>query len=152
MVLKWAVNPFNRFMKLREIGMESRVTDIEIAEGNGEEARIVVTLEAGFSIIDLNSMTSEDVPAPGKELRAGAPVKAVAFENKGIALCYTNVIVLTYPDSPNKAPMLLNLRQPLTWAAKIGQSCIAAGSQSIVDVWSFETGKFVGQRKLNARV
>lgn len=62
LVMKWAPQPFLKFMKLKEVGFDIPIDLIDIVEDQiKKEVKIFVGHEQGMKMIDLQTATAEDV-------------------------------------------------------------------------------------------
>lgn len=116
----------------------------------------MIALETGFKIMDLITLSVEDV-RHGADF--GAPLKALPLDTDNPAglmlLCYENLGVITTVDSPaHELKRLLWRQVPLTFvvkltaensdpAAKSTNTLFAVGSTTTIDVWSLELAKIV---------
>ncbi|KXS17781.1 hypothetical protein M427DRAFT_96657, partial [Gonapodya prolifera JEL478] len=144
-VLKWAPQPFNKFMKVKEINCDFKIGSMDVVENTRGELRLYVGNEHGFKVLDIQSATTDEVHVPGLEEQAlGKPVQGVLIPPFGIfVLCFTHMGVITKVDQPSGEIRTLTWRNPLTFASKLGAEYLVVGSTSVVDVINSETGKIV---------
>ncbi|KAJ3343384.1 hypothetical protein HDU93_008749 [Gonapodya sp. JEL0774] len=137
-VQKWAPQPFNKFMRLK-------IGSMDVVENSRGELRLYVGNEQGFKVLDIQTVTTDEVHIPGFEEKVlGKPVQGVLiFSCDLFVLCFTQMGVITKTDQPNTDHRTLTWRNPLTFASKLGKEFLVVGSTSVVDVINSETGKIV---------
>lgn len=143
LIMKYAPHPFNKFMKFKEILVDFKVTSLDLIE-YGNDLRLYAGSPGRFKVVDLNSLTAEDLVIPGfADDKLGNPVRCVTMNDVN-AICYSNIGVINNKGIPGgKENKTLTWRYSLQFASKLGQEFLVAGSTSIVDVISCETGKIV---------
>ncbi|KAI8897486.1 CNH domain-containing protein [Globomyces pollinis-pini] len=138
MIMKYAPHPYNRFMKVKDFPVDSQPTMMEIIETSMGDIKLLVDFQYGFKLFDFHTSTVEVVSPPNTTPEMlGIPVKGIRIGDL-YAMCYRKMGYI----QPSHKP-LLNWRYPLTFAAKIGDEYLLAGSNSIVDVIHTNTGKIV---------
>ncbi|KAH6572221.1 hypothetical protein BASA60_006722 [Batrachochytrium salamandrivorans] len=142
-VMKWAPHPFNKFMKLKEIQMESKPKLMDICESKSGDVRLYVDAANSFRVYDFQNVTIEEVTVHGvTSEQLGSPVRGVLLGDV-FATCYTNMALLHNLDSNKYTYSTLTWRNPLTFAARLGEDYLVAGSTTVVDVINSVTGKMV---------
>ncbi|KAL2918803.1 hypothetical protein HK105_201637 [Polyrhizophydium stewartii] len=142
-VMKWAPHPFNKFMKLKEIPIDFRPTIMDICESRTGDILLYVNTATSFRICDFQNVTIEDVQTQGLALeQLGAPVKGVLLGESFVA-CYTNMALVQSLDNCRESLSAITFRSPLTFAARIGEDYLVAGSTLVVDVINSLTGRIV---------
>ncbi|KAI8593344.1 kinase-like domain-containing protein [Geranomyces variabilis] len=143
LVLKWAPHPLNRFMKLKEIMVDFRVTSLDITESPTGELRLYAGTATRFKVVDLQTVTVEEIVVPGvSEDKLGQPVRGVLYEGLFV-LCYEHMGIMTKLHLNMKENRTLTWRSPLTFADRLGTEYLVAGSSGVVDVINSDTGKIV---------
>ncbi|KAJ3083932.1 hypothetical protein HK102_000828 [Quaeritorhiza haematococci] len=143
LISKWAPHPFNRFMKVKEVSIDTRISSMDLIEYNQTDLRLYVGTPLRFKVLDIQTATSEDIFIPGvPEDKLGRPIRGMVF-NDSFIICYQHMGIITYIEASSKDSKTLTWRNPLTFASKIGQEFLVAGSSSVVDVINSETGKIV---------
>ncbi|EGF78948.1 expressed protein [Batrachochytrium dendrobatidis JAM81] len=143
MVMKWAPHPFNKFMKLKEIPMDIKPKIMDICESKSGEVQLYVDAGASLRVYDFQNVTVEEVTAHGVTAdQLGSPVRGVLL-NDVFAVCYTNMALLHSLESSKDTYATLTWRNPLTFAARLSDDFLVAGSTTVVDVINSVTGKMV---------
>ncbi|TPX67349.1 hypothetical protein SpCBS45565_g03850 [Spizellomyces sp. 'palustris'] len=143
LVLKWAPHPFNKFMKLKEIMVDFKVTSLDITESPTGELRLYAGTATRFKVVDLQTVTVEEIVVPGvPEDKLGPPVRGVLYSQLFV-LCYEHMGIMTKLHLNMKENRTLTWRNSLTFSGKLGDDYLVAGSTAVVDVINSETGKIV---------
>eukprot|EP00158_Paraphelidium_tribonemae_P006903 Partr_v1_DN28027_c0_g2_i3_m57238 putative mitogen-activated protein kinase kinase kinase kinase len=166
LILKWAPQPLFKFMKCREVSMDSKPLSIDIAEGSKGTKMFVGHPKGAFRAIDIVTGATEEIPA---QENSGKPVKVIEIGNGFVVLCYENYGVQVSIDNLTEEVRRFTWRMgPLTFATKLYvhasnsadnvtmsqtslspsitpqfNTLLVAGSLTSVDIWSMETGKIV---------
>ena len=82
-VLKWAPQPFFKFMKLREINFTSNIDAIDVVSLNNQEGQVVLGSTGVYSIYDANGVSSK----LHDDTSLGRCLKAFSYNNQ-LFLCY----------------------------------------------------------------
>ncbi|KAI9355040.1 hypothetical protein DFJ73DRAFT_920396 [Zopfochytrium polystomum] len=131
-VMKWAPNPFNKFMREMDIPIDGPPRCIDILETMPDDVRIVVGIRSSFHFADIQTARVERVQIPGtSETLLGPPVKSVLFDDS-VLLCYESEKPFVVLGSHEMRYM--HWRTPLKFAGKLGQNFLAAGANSVIDI------------------
>ncbi|KAJ3039783.1 hypothetical protein HDV00_011910 [Rhizophlyctis rosea] len=142
LVMKWAPHPFNKFMKMKEVPIDTKIRCMDIFEARNGDLRLYVGTPTGFRVVNMQGSASDEVTFPGmSEEKLGLPVRGVPFQDRFV-LCYENMGIVTRETS-GKEGKTLTWRNPLTFASKLGTDLLVAGSSAVVDVINSESGKIV---------
>ena len=82
-VLKWAPQPFFKFMKVREINFTSTIDSIDVVHLNSEDPSVVVGNSGAYLVHDNNGQSNKI----HEDTSLGRCLKSFAF-NKQLFLCY----------------------------------------------------------------
>ncbi|KAI8913571.1 citron-like protein [Gorgonomyces haynaldii] len=141
-IMKWAPHPFNKFMKLKDIHVDFKPTLMNMAESDTGEVRLFMDTHGGIRMYDFQNATIEDLQAPSlTQEQLGKPVQSVTL-GEYVVHCFENS-GLVQPLGFQDKKTILTWRHPMTFASKISDDYIVAGSQSVVDVINSHTGKIV---------
>jgi len=87
-VMKWAPQPFNKFMKLKEVSFDFPVTSVSLTETPTNELKLYLASAKQFKIVDLQTATADTLSPPGlNEDKLGSAVNGVQVKDKFVA-CY----------------------------------------------------------------
>lgn len=145
LIYKWAPQPFNKFMKMKEFVFDSSlVRSMDMVEINPLNVKLYVNIDnKAFKILDLQAATSEELHFSGlPDEKLGKPVRALNF-GETLVLGYENLAVLKNWNVTSKEVKTLMWRNPLTFSTVLAQQFLVAGSPPVVDVINVETGKIV---------
>eukprot|EP00842_Homolaphlyctis_polyrhiza_P006070 jgi/Hompol1/6464/HPOL_003551-RA len=109
------ISTLTRFKKKSKFETETR----------SGEVKMYVNTATGFRVYDLQTTSVEEVAL------------------NGVSLDQLDVAHIQSLDSVKETPTMLTWRNPLTFAARLGDDYLAAGSSSVVDVINSNTGKIV---------
>ncbi|TPX36540.1 hypothetical protein SmJEL517_g01390 [Synchytrium microbalum] len=139
LVMKWAAHPLNRFMKLKDVPQEGKISSMNVVENSATDVKLYTGVGTKFRMVDLQTTIIEDVVVPNtSEERLGNSVAGIPFTDSYV-MCYQNMGVISHQDEHK----ILTWRNPLTFAAKLGHDFLVVGSQSVVDVVNADSGKVV---------
>ncbi|KAJ3057492.1 hypothetical protein HK097_004013 [Rhizophlyctis rosea] len=142
LVMRWAPHPFNKFMKVKEVPMDIKIRSMDIFEARNGDLRLCIGTPNGFRLMNMQGSVAEEVVHPNLGMeKLGLPVRGVPFADRFV-LCYENMGIVTH-ETNGKENRNLTWRNPLTFSSKLGADLLVAGSSSVVDVISSETGKIV---------
>lgn len=85
LIMKWAPQPFNKFMKMKELAFDtSLVQSMKVVEFSQDVLKLYVKVGEKFRVVDIQTLTSEDVNVAsfGTNQKFGEPVRALAFDEK----------------------------------------------------------------------
>lgn len=89
-----APHPFNKFMKVKDIHVDTKPNIMNIAETAAGELRLFLDNGNGIRMYDFHNSTIEEISAPGVSLdQLGAPVDSVLMASSVVA-CYTSMLLI----------------------------------------------------------
>jgi serine/threonine protein kinase len=126
LIMKYAPQPFNKFMKLKEINIDTHVTHMEVIEFDSKELQLCITSNTGFQIINLTSVTCENINFDSIDI-TGPSLRSVLFSDK-IFYGYKNMAIVAPIEEVNKKIDTIKWKEPITYIEKFGNSHIVTGS------------------------
>src|SRR5689334_9293852 len=95
-VMKWAPQPFNKFMKLKEVSIDLPMTSISACEVHANELRLYLGSNGIFKILDLQTATAEELLVPGMDAdKLGEAVKGIDMGAQFI-ICFQSTFEYPY--------------------------------------------------------
>jgi len=126
LIMKYAPQPFNKFMKLKEINVDTHVTHMEVIEFDSKELQLCITSPTGFQIINLTSITCENINFDNPDI-TGPSLRSVLFNDK-IFYGYKNMAIVCPIEEVNKKIDSIKWKEPITYIEKLGNNHIVTGS------------------------
>jgi len=126
LIMKYAPQPFNKFMKLKEINIDTHVSHMEVIEFNNKELQLCITSPNGFQIINLTSVTCENINFDSPDI-TGPSLRSILFNDK-IFYGYKNMALVAKIEEINKKIDTIKWKDTITYIEKFGTNHIVAGS------------------------
>ncbi|KAL7750289.1 hypothetical protein RI367_004462 [Sorochytrium milnesiophthora] len=142
LVMKWAPQPYEKFMKVRQIALDAPIRGMDIAHNsNSGVIQLYITHDSMFKMVNVHDETIEDVSmAPADRDKCGRPVKMISIGPNAYIMCYQNLGVMVTDEDKSKRMVW---RNPVVFADNLGTDFFAACGTTILDVWNVHTGKVV---------
>ncbi|KAJ3123796.1 Mitogen-activated protein kinase kinase kinase kinase 3 [Nowakowskiella sp. JEL0407] len=142
-ITKWAPHPFNRFMKFKDIPVDYLVKSIDVVELSPENVKIYLATNTRFKCYDSQKSTIEEITPPGVEDdKVGMPLRCVLF-NERLVVCYEKIGLVTDFEGEANDTKQFRWRNSLSFAGKLGEEFLAAGTKTAVDIVNHRSGKIV---------
>ncbi|KAI9008377.1 hypothetical protein BC832DRAFT_530362 [Gaertneriomyces semiglobifer] len=148
LILKYAHAPYNKFLKLKELGLDAHhetITSLDLMPhpNNATSLRLGIGMQEGFKVLDLQSLAVEDFGTP---VDAGDVRGSEVFE-EGVVFCFEHMGLLQ-PLSTSASihawtEKTLNWRHPLTFHGRLTPTHLISGSATTLDVISLPSGKIM---------